>query len=62
MTRSGLEPTVRFDICESAVFTNFVIKENYSMWNNNLIQLLFLNAALSPAPLGMLLELFLVES
>ena len=33
--RSGLEPTVRFDFCESTTFTNFVIKASYGMWNNN---------------------------
>jgi hypothetical protein len=27
MPRSGLEPTVRFDICESAAFTNFAINQ-----------------------------------
>ena len=26
MSQPGLEPTVRFDICEDYVFTNFVIK------------------------------------
>ena len=41
LCRSGLEPTVRFDICESTPFTNFAIKAIYGMWNNNWIQLLF---------------------
>ena len=41
VSRPGLEPTVRFDICEDVVLTNFVIKAVYSMWNNNWIQLLF---------------------
>ena len=31
----------RIDFCECTVFTNFAIKEIYSMWNNNWIQLLF---------------------
>ena len=30
--RSGLEPTVRFDICESAPFTNFAIKAIYGIF------------------------------
>ena len=41
MPRSGLEPTVRIDICEDVVFTNFVIKAIYELRNNNWIQLLF---------------------
>ncbi len=44
MPRSGLEPTVRFDICEDTVFTNFAIKAIYAMRKNNWIQLLFLIA------------------
>ena len=43
MPRSGLEPTVRFDICESAPFT--VIKAIYGIWNNNWIQVLPSNAS-----------------
>ncbi len=35
MPRSGLEPTVMFDICENSPFTNFAIKAIYGMWNNN---------------------------
>ena len=31
MIRPGLEPTVRFDICESAAVTNFAIKAIYAM-------------------------------
>ena len=37
MPRTGLEPTVRFDICEDAAFTNFAIKAIYAMRNNNWI-------------------------
>ena len=33
----GLEPTVRIDICEDTVFTNFAIKAIYGMRNNNWI-------------------------
>ena len=44
MSRPGLEPTVRFDICESAPFTNFVIKAITGIRNNNWI---LVNGALS---------------
>ncbi len=37
MPRPGLEPTVRFDICDSAQFTNFAIKAIYGMRSNNWI-------------------------
>ena len=33
MPRPGLGPTVRIDICEDDVFTNFVIKAIYAMRN-----------------------------
>ena len=39
--RSGLEPTVRIDICESAVLNHFAIKAFCTLRNNNWIQLLF---------------------
>jgi hypothetical protein len=39
--RSGLEPTVRIDICESAVLNHFAIKAFCTFRNNNWIQLLF---------------------
>jgi hypothetical protein len=39
MPRSGLEPTVRIDICESAAFTKFATKAIYAMRNNNWIRI-----------------------
>jgi hypothetical protein len=39
--RPGLEPTVRIDICESAVLNHFTIKAFCTLRNNNWIQLLF---------------------
>ncbi len=39
--RSGLEPTVTSDICESAVLNHFAIKAFCTSRNNNWIQLLF---------------------
>ena len=39
MPRPGLEPTVRFDICENAAFTNFAINAIYAMRNNILTKI-----------------------
>ncbi len=36
--RSGLEPTVRIDICERTILNHFAIKVFYTSWNDNWIQ------------------------